>query len=156
MNLLTELELFAKQKMKEHGIDYKFKWTKAKRAAGVCSFTKKEIRVSSVLATARGLEKTKQTILHEIAHALAGKRGDFGHGWIWKQEATKLGVQPDRCFQMSREEKQQVQYKYTGVCPVCGYEQAHHSRKWKHERSCAKCDSTGYNPRYKLTERQNY
>jgi len=42
-----------------------------------------------------GEPQVRETILHEIAHALAP--GD-GHGQKWQQACVKLGIAPTRCY----------------------------------------------------------
>lgn len=37
----------------------------------------------------------RDTVLHEIAHAIAGRK--VGHGWAWKLVATQVGARPQRC-----------------------------------------------------------
>ena len=43
----------------------------------------------------KNLKEIKNTILHEIAHALVGPK--HGHNEIWKQKALEIGCDAERC-----------------------------------------------------------
>ncbi len=57
----------------------------------------------------------RDTLLHEIAHALAGHRA--GHGPVWRKIAREVGAKPKRCYRA--EEVQQPPGGYLLVCPSC-------------------------------------
>jgi predicted SprT family Zn-dependent metalloprotease len=45
------------------------------------------------------LEKIRQTILHEWAHALDWEANSgWGHGRTWKEWMIRLGIKPERCY----------------------------------------------------------
>jgi predicted SprT family Zn-dependent metalloprotease len=54
------------------------------------------------------------TILHEIAHALAGHKA--GHGPAWKAKCAQIGAKPKRCF--GREIKM-PDGRWRAVCGGC-------------------------------------
>lgn len=58
--------------------------------------------------------EVRDTILHEIAHVLAGIRA--GHGPAWKDVARSLGARPEACASP----KARIAYRYKLVCPKCG------------------------------------
>ena len=66
-----------------------FAFDNAKRRAGLCDYTRKRISVSRYLAARYDDDTNHQTLLHEVAHALAGSRA--GHGPRWKAVARELG-----------------------------------------------------------------
>jgi len=66
-----------------------FAFDNAKRRAGACDYTRQRITVSRYLAARYDDETNRQTLLHEVAHALAGPRA--GHGAAWKRTARMLG-----------------------------------------------------------------
>jgi len=68
---------------------WSFAFDNAKRRAGQCDFTRKRITVSRYLAARYEDDDNHQTLLHEVAHALAGP--DAGHGARWKRIARDLG-----------------------------------------------------------------
>lgn len=91
-----ELDTYLKQKFEQHIPGWVFKWDKAARRYGVCRYRGKQISVSLARARVNTVERTKRTILHEIAHALTpGQK----HNNVWKQKAREIGLtNPTRCF----------------------------------------------------------
>ena len=85
--LLNEHELFKK--------GWRFSFDRAKRRAGCCRYSKKEITLAKAYAEQEELKEIKNTILHEIAHALVGPK--HGHNEIWKQKALEIGCDAERC-----------------------------------------------------------
>ena len=75
------------------------KWGVAKRTFGSCYYPHAGkagyIRLSKPLAEANDEAHLRDTILHEIAHALAGY--DAGHGYTWKVQAARLGARTTAC-----------------------------------------------------------
>lgn len=69
-----------------------FKWNTRKRAYGLCSYRDKTIQLSKPLTAHMTEAEVKDTILHEIAHALVGP--GHGHGKVWKAMARKIGANP--------------------------------------------------------------
>jgi predicted SprT family Zn-dependent metalloprotease len=66
-----------------------FAFDSAKRRAGACDYTRRRITVSRYLAAKWDEEEVRQTLLHEIAHALAGHAA--AHGPKWRSVARGLG-----------------------------------------------------------------
>ncbi|MGW9113342.1 SprT-like domain-containing protein [Microbacterium sp. NPDC055683] len=66
-----------------------FGFDNAKRRAGQCDYTRRRITVSRYLAARYDDDVNHQTLLHEVAHALAGRAA--GHGPQWKRIARNLG-----------------------------------------------------------------
>ncbi|NBT51009.1 MAG: hypothetical protein EBT12_05555, partial [Marivivens sp.] len=67
----------------------------AKTRFGQCRYTPKEISLSRPLTKANDEEQVRDTILHEIAHALTPGEG---HGNVWKKVAIKIGCDGKRCY----------------------------------------------------------
>ena len=68
---------------------WSFAFDRATRRAGLCDFRHKRISVSRHLAERFDDDAIHQTLLHEVAHALAGP--GTGHGPVWRQIARDLG-----------------------------------------------------------------
>jgi len=67
----------------------------AKRRAGVCRVSTKEISLSKHHISNNSIDVIKDTILHEFAHAIAYEiYSESGHGIHWKKIATRLGAIP--------------------------------------------------------------
>lgn len=104
--------------------DWKFEWNNRKAALGLCNYTKKTIYLSKYFLGRVDHEELKDTILHEIAHALAFIRyGHRGHGIKWKVCCVEIGAKPQRCYggEVKNEDAQ-----YTVKCPCCDYKFARH------------------------------
>jgi len=113
-----EVWTLARQLMNLHGLhDWRFGWDRAKRRAGCCKHSQKLITLSGYYVT-RNTDKpddVKDTILHEIAHALAGPRK--GHGAEWKAICRKIGARPVRCY--DSEKIVMPKGKWVAVCGDC-------------------------------------
>jgi predicted SprT family Zn-dependent metalloprotease len=93
----SEAASLARTLMNQHGLgNWVFEWDGAKRRAGACHHTKHKITLSIHYAERNAIDLVKDTILHEIAHALAGP--GKGHGWEWKQICIRIGAKPVRCY----------------------------------------------------------
>jgi hypothetical protein len=82
--------------------------------------------------------EVRDTILHEIAHALAGARA--GHGPAWVATALRIGCSAERCVS---EDVPAVPGAWVGICPQ-GHQVDRHRRP-ERVLLCAKCGgrSTG-------------
>lgn len=70
-------------------------FTKVEKFIGACDHNQKRILISIPHLNARSEAECKDTILHEIAHALVGH--DHGHDQVWKDKAVELGAKPIPC-----------------------------------------------------------
>jgi predicted SprT family Zn-dependent metalloprotease len=95
MNLFEARHL-AHQLMREHGLaDWTFAFDHARRRFGSCQYRVRRITLSRPLTLLNCLEQVRDTLLHEIAHALTP--GD-GHGSRWKAKCVEIGAEPRRCY----------------------------------------------------------
>jgi predicted SprT family Zn-dependent metalloprotease len=95
----------------------------AVRRAGQCDFAKKLITLSHHFVERNTDEEIVDTILHEIAHAIAGK--EAGHGPLWAFVCGKIGAKPVACYDDS---VNMPKPKYRAVCAVCGKKFYRHRR----------------------------
>jgi len=104
--------------------DWKFELNKRKSSLGLCSFTKKTIYSSEYFIGRIDDNELKDTILHEIAHALADINDDHrGHGSPWKKACRSIGAKPVRCH---TGEVVDDEGKYLVKCPSCSFKFARH------------------------------
>ena len=83
----------ARRLMDEHGLTgWTLAFIEAKRRLGDCHFQHRVIRISRTLALEGSEEQIRDTVLHEIAHAIAGH--EAGHGPLWKATARRIGATP--------------------------------------------------------------
>jgi len=123
--------------MNEHGLfinRWQFQWCEGKRLFGYCNNTKKIISLSLPLTELNSEEQVKDTILHEIAHALAPV-GE-GHGRIWKSICVKIGANPTRCY--SSKDVTKPKANYVRVCTTCNVEHQAY-RKSRRKVACGAC-----------------
>jgi len=148
--LLKDAKIMALALMETHGLikkGWSFEFDNSKRRFGVCKSWERIIGLSSPLTQLNSVAEVKNTILHEIAHALVG----FGHNHdrVWKAKAIEIGCDGERCF--SSNEVNLPPSKYVAVCVKC--ERVHKREKrisvGKHA-SCGRCSGGKYNPTYKL------
>ena len=88
-------ELFAK-----HNIgDWRFAFDRATRRAGSCCHTNRTITLAREFARQAPDEELRETLLHEIAHALVGPR--HSHDAVWRAKALAIGCSGQRCHGIS-------------------------------------------------------
>ena len=86
----------ATELMEAHGlVGWRIKFDHARRRAGQCDFSKKVISLSRLYVRVANKHHVRDTILHEIAHALVGPR--HGHDAVWRQKAREIGCTATRC-----------------------------------------------------------
>lgn len=90
------IRALAERKMAEH-IDlenWQFGFDSAKRRAGLCNYTNKTITISRYLVDIHTIDESMQVVLHEVAHAMCGKRD--GHNKKWLATAKSIGYRAER------------------------------------------------------------
>ena len=86
--------------MDAHGlVGWRIKLDHARRRAGQCDFTNKTISLSRLYVRHAEISHIRDTILHEIAHALVGPH--HGHDAVWRQKAREIGCTASRCHTLS-------------------------------------------------------
>lgn len=131
--LITEIQSLINQ----HLVGWSFKVTKTKHAMGQCDHINKEITISIYHLTTGTLEEIKDTILHEIAHAMTP---GHNHDRIWKLKCIELGARPATKANRIASTKfvESIPPKHSYVCKICGHAK-YSNRKLKHRYSCTKC-----------------
>ncbi len=90
---LLDVARQARDLMDEHGLEaWTFRFSAAQGRLGECREREKLIRLSRRHAVKGAPREVRDTILHEIAHALAG--ANAGHGPAWKAVANRIGATP--------------------------------------------------------------
>jgi SprT protein len=136
---LLEAERLANELLRKFKLDgrWTFTFDRAVRRFGNCNYTKKRISLSKTLTLLNDELLVHETLLHEIAHALAPRNA--GHGPKWKAIASSIGCNAERCY---GDEVVQPMRRYIGRCPTCATTISRNRRK---RLSCAKCDRK-FNP----------
>ena len=94
--------------------------SKSKRALGRCFFMLgKPVRIdlSSYWVNHLNEHEVRDTILHEIAHAIAGH--EAGHGATWKAAARQVGANPNRLADIPKQVSQSFDQKHSNYVAVC-------------------------------------
>lgn len=98
---LAEIQALAQELIVKHLPDalfedtseWGFAWNDRIDALGLCSYRKKMIYLSKRWTRNLPQEEVLDTILHEIAHALAGSKA--AHGPEWQRIAVSIGAKPE-------------------------------------------------------------
>lgn len=117
-----------------------FAFDNAKRRAGLCNFTQRRISVSRYLAARFSDDDIHQTLLHEVAHALAGPKA--AHSATWKRIARDLGYVGGTTHAL---ETATELAPWVGTCPQ-GHTVYRHRRPTR-PSSCVKC-ARRFDPRF--------
>ncbi len=76
------------------GKTWNFRFHDQKRAMGTCDENRKIIFLSKTYTLGRPEAEVLNTILHEIAHGIAGCMN--GHNSVWKAACVRVGARPER------------------------------------------------------------
>lgn len=125
--------IMARALMEQYGLEkWGFDFNTNKKRLGVCFFKKQQIELSMYYVRANELAEIRETILHEIAHALVG------HGYhdlSWTRKCIELGIPAKRCGSMGC----QLEGNWRGTCPNCKRVYHFHRRPQCLNRYCRHC-----------------
>ena len=136
---LNLVKILADELLDEHGLiekGWRFNFDRAKRRAGSCKFSKKEITIAKAYAEQQERMEIKNTILHEIAHALVGSQ--HGHSQIWRKKAKEIGCDASRCHHIVFSKP-----KYILTCNNRCFEVSRYrvNQSFMQSKICSKCNS---------------
>jgi predicted SprT family Zn-dependent metalloprotease len=153
---LHQAQTLANELMTKHGISqlgWTFEYDNALKRFGVCKFRPQVIGLSRHLTALNDLERVKDVILHEIAHAIAGNK--VGHGTSWKLACIRIGAKPQRCY--SSKDTKTPTLKYQAVCGGCNKVYQKARIRIKAVRVACKCQSNKpWNEKVLLEFKQNH
>lgn len=91
---MQQARTLANELMSKHGLlqrGWKFAFDRAKARCGQCDYTTRVITLSRFYVSDPNVpsDDIRNTILHEIAHVLAGD--EAAHGPLWKRVAVSIG-----------------------------------------------------------------
>lgn len=113
----NEAAKLARELMNQHKLfGWYFQFDRSQRRLGYCNFREKFISLPEPYTRINSLECIKDTILHEIAHAIAGS--EAGHGRVWKLTAISVGAKPETCGNPN--ELALPPSPYLATCKFCG------------------------------------
>ncbi|MGZ4457841.1 MAG: SprT-like domain-containing protein [Nocardioidaceae bacterium] len=133
---LEDAYTLATQLLDKHGLDgWRVEFDNAKRRAGVCRHGRRTIGLSMALTRLHPAAEVRETILHEIAHALVGAQ--HGHDAVWVAKAREIGGKGERCVPS---DAPTVAAPWLGVCPAGHVKERH--RRPERVQSCGRCSAT--------------
>lgn len=113
--VLSETRKLAGELMARHGLSqWSFQFDDASRRAGVCKHATKVLSLAREFALVAPSSEVRNTILHEIAHALVGPK--HNHDQVWKDQARAIGCTGERCHDVKF-----APPRYIKSCPQCGW-----------------------------------
>ena len=127
-----------KRKTEQIGIQgWNFEINHMKRALAITNYTKKKVCISSYLLREKSCDeqKIRNTILHEIAHIIAGHSN--AHNKKWKDIALKIGCDGEICGKMSH-----IPGNYLMYCPKGCFKKEYYRRPKIENKLCKKCNSS--------------
>lgn len=133
--------------MEQYGLLEKgwyFEFDNAKRRFGCCFYDHKKITLSSHLVKLNDVKDVKDTILHEIAHALCPGEN---HNEVWRKKAIEIGCDGKRCYDSN--EVKTLDGNYRSTCNNCN-RTFKRFRKPTYKQSCGKCSGSTFNSKYIL------
>ncbi|CAI9416204.1 SprT-like domain-containing protein [Nocardioides sp. T2.26MG-1] len=117
----------------EHGLgEWTLVFDRAKRRAGICRYATRQIGLSAPLTALHDEADVRDTLLHEIAHALVGPR--HGHDAVWRRTAVRIGCSGQRC---TDPQLPAVEGDWVGTC-AAGHRITRHRRPAR-PGACAEC-----------------
>lgn len=130
---IKKASMIARDLMNYHRLEsWSFEMRPMKSWFGFCFAKKQIIALSSLLTELNEESEVINTILHEIAHALAPRKAWHNHQW--RTIAKAIGCTGRRCYGADVIKPPKA---YMGTCPKCArIIEAHRRRRI----SCGRCD----------------
>lgn len=124
-----------RQMMNQHGLTaWKINWSRAKKTHGRCFHDTRVLEFSAVAFGLIGEDEVRNTILHEIAHALAGP--GHGHDSTWVRIHRSIGGTGAQY--VTKEAAQTIPTAWVGKCPN-GHTSGGMHRAPLRVKGCGKC-----------------
>lgn len=106
-----------------HGLsDWSCAFNRSKRQMGCCHYGRRIIELSRHFVERNTLDLIRDTLLHEIAHALVGP--GHGHDAVWKAMCLQVGAKPERLSNVP----DMPQGRWQAICDCCGMRHHKHRR----------------------------
>lgn len=119
----AEIRALANDMLALYGLhDWSFAFNRRKTQMGLCCYGPQRIELSFHFAERNSEEAIRETLLHEIAHALTGP--GHGHDAVWEKKCLEIGAKPQRlCFDVDM-----PQGRWQARCGCCGMLHTKHRR----------------------------
>jgi len=131
---LDDARQLALSLISEHGLrGWSFAYDRARRRAGATHFGDRRITLSRELTALHDEAEVRETLLHEVAHALVGPR--HGHDAVWRAAALRIGSNGERCL---ARDVPRVEGAWVGLCAQGHRVDAH--RRPVRVKACGRCE----------------
>ena len=103
-----------------HGLEYwRLQYDQATKRAGRCVHGSKTIQLSRSLVKLFSEDEVRETLLHEISHALVGP--GHGHDETWKDRYISIGGNGESRYtpSVAVKEAERARAKYVATCSGC-------------------------------------
>lgn len=96
---------------------YTFGFGNKKRSFGTCYYGKKQIKIHMYLSQHQEASLVKDTILHEMAHAIDKEKHGYssGHGINWKKICNEIGCLGERTKSLDLDDRSIIKSNYVMV-----------------------------------------
>lgn len=118
---------------------WKVAWDNGKRRAGACHYGTRTISLSRHILPLASDEEIRETILHEIAHALTP---GHSHDGVWRAKLIEMGGTGARTHKMETPKG-----RYELICKNCGVVGHRHQAQGSMKRAVNRPDNTVYTHR---------
>jgi predicted SprT family Zn-dependent metalloprotease len=135
----------ARRLMDAHGLSrWELAADRAKTRAGSCRHADCLITLSLELMSLYDEDEVRETVLHEIAHALVGL--EHHHDEVWRATARSLGCSGRRCVSV---DAPRSEARWSAECPA-GHRTLGHARPSR-VKACKRCCNGLFSPEHVLT-----
>ena len=147
------IKLMRKFKLTRKG--WKFGYSIRGSYIGQCRHTPKLIVLNTRFANTIKMSEVKDTILHEIAHALVGI--GHGHDRVWRAKCNEIGchARATKKVDYLKNVDSSADFKYVGVCPSCGRKSYRNKMPRRRLQSCGSCSGGHFNHNFIIRWRYN-
>lgn len=112
---LQDARQLAERLLAKHKLSgWSFGFDNAKLRSGICRYRSRSITLSRHMVLLNDENIVRDTILHEIAHAIVG--AGKGHGNEWLRKAVSIGCTGERC---TSSDALVPEYPFMAHCPNC-------------------------------------
>lgn len=147
---VTQAQQETERLLAQHGLyqqGWRFSLGRGKSTLGTCYYRRKIIRISKFHIWHGNDTEVRETILHEIAHALVGE--SHGHDNVWEAKAREIGLaNPQRCVTTTYTLSHHVEIE----CPNCGVIDKRHRRMCMQRLAASFCKGCGPKTKGLLTQ----
>jgi SprT protein len=153
---LNEAKALAEELIAEHlDASWTFGWINHLTVMGQCSHHQRRILLARKLTPIADDDAVRDTILHEIAHALAGPSHD--HDATWRRLARSLGCPDTAHIDPARVgNPRETLAPWVGTCPAGHVSEVRYFRKPRARYACSVCCQGKWQEQHVLTYRKMF